>query len=74
MDTKVLLLLEALLKNFNTFYEVLLLQMNLELSNELNYGIRSVPPRTIPPHQFPPGQFPPGQFPPRSIAPWTIPP
>ena len=35
MDTKVVLLLQALLKNFK--YEVSLLQMNLELSNELNY-------------------------------------
>ena len=39
MDTKVLLLLLALLKKTsNTFYEVSLLQMNLELSNELNYN------------------------------------
>ena len=39
MDSKVLLLLLALLKKTSdTFYEVSLLQMNLELSNELNYN------------------------------------
>ena len=37
MDTKVFLLLEALLRTSNTFYEVLLLQINLEYGSVVEH-------------------------------------